>query len=764
MNLQMFRHLPYRLLGNAAMLAATVLSATSCTSVIQTVAMENRLFVRVPGAIHEAPPEADGWSFRHVVEGPKIGEVTHQWYVAFRKRDRRDRLYHIPFRVPWASARSRAPELADACKKSLGAYPQLIEPGLIFSKWASKGKLTQEAYDAAAKEPKPTSPPKLEVKAAPLAVWPSKRTPEGHFDPVWHLDADHTQLADARERVRRESPSAAREIVIAHLDTGYDIRHAAMPKYLMEDLDGEAVQALRPEYDKCDSDCQKGRSTPGASLGSHGMGTLGILAAPKVELVDVDRPMRLTPAVATSVKGRGKVVEFGAAPDAKILGVRVAPWVASFSTANLAYAIDYASRERGADIISLSHGGSPSQMWTDAVNAAYERGTAMFAATGDFFALPVPGRINRLGLLFPPSSTVYPAGYRRVMGVSGATAAVDSSGVPHPYALTHWPRFLTRFWDVRGITHHFMRGSYGADGARRSILFGNPQKERSFTDQAMVKRNNELRANTISTYAPNITWLQAGKKKEEAAPHLLHLSGAGTSSSAPQAAAAAAHWLALNKSDIEKAGTWRSWEKAESVYTAMLAKADRPWDKHNAPYDQEPNLYLGAGILKANDMLDMSYEEARRVRGKTLSYPHSRSVTDVDGNTKLDERAGEYGVTADFYDGERSFYNLVLNPIRRPVTDYNKRANASKTVHTEREPALKQLFFNMLLTEKWQYGKSPLRDKYARENPTIYDALVNNPVTEGDLWGKAERLAKAAVQRADESKTTALGRLFTRRR
>ena len=57
---------------------------------------------------------------------------------------------------------------------------------------------------------------------------------------------------------------------------------------------------------------------------------------------------------------------------------------------------------------------------TDAINAAYDRGTAMFAAESDFFSLAFDP-IQPRGVLIP-ASPVYPAGFRRVIGVTGVTA------------------------------------------------------------------------------------------------------------------------------------------------------------------------------------------------------------------------------------------------------------------------------------------------------------------------------------------------------
>ena len=131
----------------------------------------------------------------------------------------------------------------------------------------------------------------------------------------------------------------------------------------------------------------------------HGTGTLGILAGGyHPDLLAV--PANFGP--------------IGGAPFATVVPVRVANSVVHFGTSAVARGIDYA-REIGADVLSMSMGGLPSDAWADAVNAAYEAGVVLVCAAGNSFA----------GL--PTSLIVYPARFNRVIAACGVMAA------GHPY-------------------------------------------------------------------------------------------------------------------------------------------------------------------------------------------------------------------------------------------------------------------------------------------------------------------------------------------
>ena len=107
----------------------------------------------------------------------------------------------------------------------------------------------------------------------------------------------------------------------------------------------------------------------------------------------------------------------GGAPLATVVEYRVADTVVHVWPKNLARAIDTAA-QRNMDVVSISMGGLPSWTLRDAVNKAYERGTAVFAASGDWFKVPILP-------ISSPQSVVYPARFDRVVAVTGALLGIQ---------------------------------------------------------------------------------------------------------------------------------------------------------------------------------------------------------------------------------------------------------------------------------------------------------------------------------------------------
>ena len=426
--------------------------------------LSNVMLVKVPGDGKTPAMEvvdSGHWHFRHALEGPSEGPVgserVNHWYVVWD-----DRMPETKFfgKLYWWTVFEKAPEIVDATFAKFGVDPLLIEPNHTF-RYKAAAKAGGKTVPADAVQAVPGSRD-LAYRALPSRAWPDvpggidKDTHRPLIDPFWNLGDRYSQLEKAREEVGRARDGE--RIKIGHLDTGLDGRHPGVPPHLVHSKNDYRANAygLLQYAEDCAKYQARAKTDPTAQPpptpppppeecnSTHGMGTISLLAGGTVHL-------KRQTVHGMTIAGYDKPI--GGAPEAEVYPVRVAPSVASLSTAELAYAIDYASRVEQCDVISMSHGGSPSQAWVDAVNASYDRGTAMFAAEGDFFTLafdPLP----TWGIVVP-SSPVYPAAFRRVLGVTGATAENTSYGYNRLSRLLAAPT---------SILSWMLRGSYGADG------------------------------------------------------------------------------------------------------------------------------------------------------------------------------------------------------------------------------------------------------------------------------------------------------------
>jgi hypothetical protein len=225
---------------------------------------------------------------------------------------------------------------------------------------------------------------------------------------AWHLQDAYSQLASARAAVNFADPNRTR---IAHIDTGYDPAHLARPARILHDLERNFVNADGSPNSAAD---------PNRGLlfdnSGHGTGTIGILAGQSVPQ-NGNQPL-------------------GGAPDADILPLRIANSVVLFFTSAFAQAIQYAIQQK-CDVVSISMGGLPSGAWNDAVNAAYEAGICIVAASGDCFG----------GV--PTHHVVYPARYHRVVAACG----VMENGAPY-----------------FNLPFNIIEGSWGPDSAMTAAL------------------------------------------------------------------------------------------------------------------------------------------------------------------------------------------------------------------------------------------------------------------------------------------------------
>lgn len=268
-----------------------------------------------------------------------------------------------------------APEEAawDICHRLRGAAglsldggpPEVVEPDLE-QRWLSGSPTEFGLAFAAACEPKGMQGGNY-AKAEPHD---------------WFSDPLHSQLRTVTK------PAGAAVVRIAHLDTGLDLNHKALPTGLRLDL---ALNCLKPGGPQDVTDHATGF---GEQLG-HGTATAVILAG-------------VNPA-------DGSVL--GGAPRAEVVPIRVANSVVLFRNSAIVKALTHvrdlnrtADPAKRIDVVTMSMGGLASAAWADIVNQLYDQGVFIVCAAGNNFA-NVPTR-----------HIVYPARFRRVVAACGVMA------------------------------------------------------------------------------------------------------------------------------------------------------------------------------------------------------------------------------------------------------------------------------------------------------------------------------------------------------
>lgn len=659
-----------RVVRTALSFSIATVALGGCGSLGDSLRLRRTLLVKVPIDRPIAKRRSgDGWEFRHVLEAPKDRAHHGQWYVAWNDQVSFDSNSASGF---WRKIFFHAPEIARAVHSAFGEYPLLIEPNRSFRSRPvmapvkpEPGRISDMAFGSGVK---------LVASRPHAKVWPDGRKADGDsgkfiVDPMWHFDDAHSEFTKAHRRF----PHPGEGVMIGHLDNGLDARHPATPMNLVRgDWKANAVGLLEYAQEESLGHHPMMPDPPEKTGGTHGLGTIGILAGSWVAMDE------------QPVKG-GRIGPYygwlGGAPYAKVVPVRVAPWVVSFGTGELAYAIDYASRVRGCDVITMSHGGAPTQAWVDAVNAAYDRGTAMFAAESDFFSLAF-NPIKPRGFILP-ASPAYPAGFRRVVGVTGVTA--DG----HSYARNSLGRL---FAHLREFQNWAFRGSYGADGTNTSLF--RPEDD---ADPSEIRWLGKLRPHPIAAYAPNVPWLSLRKEgKTKYVADGVDLDGAGTSAATPQVAAAAALWLQKHRADLVRKGWWSDWHKAETVYHALLYSADRE-GRH------APDKYLGAGMLKADRALDVSIAEIEsHARPKKGEKDHAGDTLYFDP---------KHRAPRDYFDGARSLRALLGLRFGGEIPGYKRATLRQNETVVKTEPeAMERLYYNLLLLREWHSGGVPRKD------------------------------------------------------
>jgi hypothetical protein len=302
--------------------------------------------------------------------------------------------------------------------------------------------------------------------------------------PGWHLSAGFTGF----EAVR--GMATGNGVRIAHLDTGYWPPHVSTPRRVRRDLGYNF-------YENNTNTTDPGIGGPLRNPG-HGTATMALLAGNTLDLV---------------YQGKEFHGDFGGAPDAEVVPVRIGPSVVHFYSSAMALGLDYALGPSGdparsnpankCDVVTISHGGLPSASWADAVNNLYEAGVVIVAASGDNFSD------------LPTHLAVYPAAFNRVVTAVGAT--YDKT----PY-VTDKIAELQENWGP---------------------------------DSVMAK--------AVAGYTPNVAWMKFQTTDA------FDMDGRGTSSSTPQVAAACALWLERYGENFAA-----GWQRVEACRLALFRSAD----------------------------------------------------------------------------------------------------------------------------------------------------------------------------------------------
>ena len=310
--------------------------------------------------------------------------------------------------------------------------------------------------------------------------WP----PAALVSPRWHLTDGFTGFTMVRGN------ATGNGVRIAHLDTGYWPSRNSTPRHIRRDLGYNFYENNTNTTDPSTSGVLR---NPG-----HGTATLAILSGNTVDLI---------------YQGQQYSGDFGGAPDAEVVPVRIGPSVVHFYSSAMAQWMDYALGPSGdpansdpankCDVVTISHGGLPSESWADAVNHLYDAGVVIVAASGDNYSQ------------LPTHLVVYPSAFNRVVTAVGAT--YDQT----PY-----------------VTNKIgeLQGNWGPDDVMDKAIAG---------------------------YTPNVAWMMFQTNDG------FDMDGAGTSSSTPQIAAACALWIELFGGNFVA-----GWQRVEACRLALFRSAD----------------------------------------------------------------------------------------------------------------------------------------------------------------------------------------------
>jgi len=260
------------------------------------------------------------------------------------------------------------------------------------------------------------------TKAKYLKTWPLPPDIRNKF--VWHLQEQYSELSLAREKVVQKI-NVDKCIRIAHIDTGYQLGHEALPKYL-----DKGISFVKGEIGKEAIDTTKNSF---AEQDGHGTATVCILAGNKIVFNDNNY----------SFKGY-----FGGIPFAEIIPIRISDTVAMIRSQNFVRAVEYAI-QKDCEVISMSMAGAPTKEWAKVVNKAYEAGITIVTAAGNSW--------NKGGKKLLPKRVLYPARWDRVIAATGVTS-------------NHLPYVFKAHVTKKSEGGETMQGNFGPKSAMKSAI------------------------------------------------------------------------------------------------------------------------------------------------------------------------------------------------------------------------------------------------------------------------------------------------------
>jgi subtilisin family serine protease len=370
---------------------------------------------------------------------------------------------------------------------------------------------------------RPTASLKSGPKNDYLPTWPRPDTGyENEF--IWHLDDKHSQLKRAWQHVLANTLNGTPTVRIGHVDTGYRPQHPSTPKFLLKEL---GISFVNGDEGNKGIDIPKTGTL--AEQDGHGAATLAILAGAKITAADSYG----------AYEG-----EFGGAPFAEVVPIRICDTVFNFFNANdVADGIDYAV-ENSCEVITMSMAGYPTKTVARAVNRAYERGVVIVTAAGNNWFKGIRKAT--------PNAVMYPARFERVVAATG----VCFNELPYDNEANPVLR-------MRSEGGEFMQGNWG------------PEK-------AMTK--------AVAGYTPNLAWAT------ESGQYRFSKAGGGTSSATPQVAATFALWIAHNREKLKANGLAGTWKQVEAARAAIFNTAGKAYPAYKK--------YYGNGTIRAFDALD----------------------------------------------------------------------------------------------------------------------------------------------------------------